>query len=146
MFKHSGDKEAEYAVENAVRGNERPVEYPGMAHAVFGSPHVAGLGQTEGDVDGEYAVGTCAYDDTALGAALRDEGGFAKAIVGTDGEVLGCHVVGPDAATLIHEVSTAVAAGADARGIAETIHVHPALSEVVQGAFRAAVDYGLPGL
>ena len=50
------------------------------------------------------------------------------------------HVVGPDASTLIHEVSTALAAGGDARTIAETIHVHPALSEVVQGAFQAAID------
>ena len=66
--------------------------------------------------------------------------------VGTDGEVLGCHIVGPEASTLIHEVSTAVAAGADARRIAETTHVHPALSEVVQGAFRDAVDYGPDGL
>ncbi|QLH84096.1 dihydrolipoyl dehydrogenase family protein [Halosimplex pelagicum] len=150
MFKHSGDKEAEYVVANAVRGDERAVEYPGMAHAVFGSPQVASLGKTESEVserDGtDYEVGTCAYDDTALGAALRDEGGFAKAIVGADGEVLGCHVVGPEASTVIHEVSTAVAAGADAETIAETIHVHPAISEVVQGAFRDACGVGLSGI
>jgi len=148
MFKHSGDKEAEYVVENAIHGNERAVEYPGMAHAVFGSPQVASLGQTEGDLDegADYEVGTCAYDDTALGAALRDEGGFAKAIVGGDGEVLGCHVVGPEASTMIHEVSTAVAAGADAEQIAETIHVHPAISEVVQGAFRDVCDVAPAGL
>ncbi|ELZ24858.1 dihydrolipoamide dehydrogenase [Halosimplex carlsbadense 2-9-1] len=147
-FKHSGDKEAEYVVENAVHGNERAVEYPGMAHAVFGSPQVASLGKTEREVSDAraYEVGTCAYDDTALGSALRDEGGFAKAIVGADGEVLGCHVVGPEASTMIHEVSTAVTAGADAETIAETIHVHPAISEVVQGAFRDACGVGLPGL
>ncbi len=138
MFKHAGDKEAKYVVENAVRGNDRPVEYPGMAHAIFGSPQVASLGQNEGDLDEgiDYEVGTCAYDDTALGVALRNEGGFAKAIVGSEGEVLGCHIIGPEASTMIHEVSTAVAAGADAELIAETIHVHPAISEVVQGAFR----------
>ncbi|WP_436910288.1 dihydrolipoyl dehydrogenase family protein [Halosimplex marinum] len=150
-FKHSGDKEAEYVVANAVRGDERAVEYPGMAHAVFGSPQVASLGKTEDQVDDatgveEYEVGTCAYDDTVLGAVLQAEGGFVKAIVGADGEVLGCHVVGPEASTLIHEVSTAVAAGADAETIAEAIHVHPALSEVVRGAFRDACGVGLSGL
>ncbi|NIB98641.1 dihydrolipoyl dehydrogenase [Halobacterium sp. R2-5] len=137
MFKHSGDKEAEYAVENAVRGNRERVEYPGMAHAVFGSPQLASLGRPESDVDGEYAVGTREYEDVPLGSAMRADG-FAKAIVGEDGGVLGFHVVGPEASTLVHEVSTAVAAGADAERIAETIHVHPALSEVVQGAFRDA--------
>ena len=60
--------------------------------------------------------------------------------------MLGCHVVGPDASTLIHEVSTALAAGADAETIAETIHVHPALSEVVQAAFRDAVDVAPSGI
>ncbi len=43
---------------------------------------------------------------------------------------------GPEASTLIHEVSTAIAAGGDATTLAEKTHVHPALSEVVQGAFR----------
>jgi len=135
MFKHSGDKEGEYVVENAIRGNHEPVEYPGMAHAIFGSPQLASLGKPESKLDEgvAYTVGTREYDDVPLGSAMQADHGFAKVLVGQDDEVLGVHVVGPDASTLIHEVSTAVAAGADARGIAETIHVHPALSEVVQG-------------
>jgi dihydrolipoamide dehydrogenase len=147
MLKHSGDKEAEYVVENVVHDANTTVEYPGMAHAVFGSPEVASLGDTEGDIDGgDYETGTCAYDETAYGSAMDTDGGFAKAIVSSDGEVRGCHVVGLDASSLIHEVSTAVAAGADAETIAETIHIHPALSEVVQAAFRDAVGVGLSGV
>ncbi|UPV75025.1 FAD-dependent oxidoreductase [Halorussus limi] len=136
MFKHSGDKEAEYAVRNAVRGESAQVEYPGMAHAIFGSPQVGSLGKTEDELDrDDYEVGTFEYDRTALGSAL-ETGGFAKAVTAPDGEILGFHIVGPHASMLIHEVATAVAAGADADDVAETIHVHPALSEVVQGAFR----------
>lgn len=149
MFKHSGDKEAEYVVENAVRGNRQSVEYPGMAHAIFGSPQVAALGKTESEVEEEsrdYDVGTFEYDDTALGTALEADVGFAKAIVGGDGEVIGFHIIGPHASMLIHEVSTAVAAGADAETIAETIHIHPALSEVVQGAFRQVRDVAPSGV
>jgi mycothione reductase len=149
MFKHSGDKEAEYVVENAVRGNRQSVEYPGMAHAVFGSPQVAGLGKTESEVKDEnhdYNVGTFGYDDTALGTALETDAGFTKVIVGDNGEVLGFHIIGPHASMLIHEVSTAVAAGADAEMIAETIHIHPALSEVVQGAFRQVRDVAPSGV
>ena len=147
-YKHSGDKEAEYVVENVVRDRPACVEYPGMAHAVFGSPQVASLGQTESNIDDDvdFTVGTCDYDETALGSALRNHGGFAKVLVGTEDAILGCHVVGPEASTLVHEVSTAVAADADARTVAETIHVHPALSEVVQGAFRDALDVAPTGV
>ncbi len=147
MFKHSGDKEAEYVLDNALRGAEERVKYPGMAHAIFGSPQVASLGKTEDELEGKsYKVGTFEYDETALGETLDHDGGFAKVLVGTDGKVLGCHIVGPEASTLIHEVSTAVAAGANATTIAETIHVHPALSEVVQGAFRDVRDQAPTGI
>ena len=147
MFKHSGDKEAEYVLENAIRDAGKTVKYPGMAHAIFGSPQVASLGATEDELEDEdYSTGTYAYDETALGTVLDDEGGFVKVLVAKDDEVLGCHIVGPEASTLIHEVSTAVAAGADATTIAETIHVHPALSEVVQGAFRDVRDVAPSGV
>ena len=148
MFKHSGDKEAEYIVENAVRGNEREIDYPGMAHAIFSSPQVASLGQSEAEIDGDikYETGTFAYSDHVLGNAFDTKGGFAKAIIGDDDEILGVHIIGPEASTLIHEVSTAVAAGADATTIAETIHIHPALSEVVQGAFRQVRDTAPSGV
>ncbi|MDS0300378.1 dihydrolipoyl dehydrogenase [Halogeometricum sp. S1BR25-6] len=146
MFKHSGDKEAEHVVETLTGESRSAVSYPGMAHAVFGSPQVGSLGKTEEELDGGYEVGTHAYDDTALGSVLADDGGFAKALVADDGEVLGFHVVGPHASMLVHEVSTAVAAGADAETIAETIHVHPALSEVVQGAFRDVRDVAPSGI
>lgn len=88
------------------------------------------------DEDRDYNVDTFEYDDTALGTALEADAGFARAIVGIDGEVLGFHIVGLHASMLIHEVSTVVAAGVDVETIAETIHIHPTLSEVVQGAFR----------
>ncbi|WP_232687206.1 dihydrolipoyl dehydrogenase family protein [Halobacterium zhouii] len=146
MFKHSGDKEAEYVVENVVRDARTPVEFPGMAHAVFGSPQIGSLGKTESDLgDRAYDVGEFEYDETALGSALASDAGYAKALVAPDDEVLGFHVVGPHASMLVHEVSTAVAAGGDAERIAETIHVHPALSEVVQGAFRDARDVAPSG-
>jgi dihydrolipoamide dehydrogenase len=147
MLKHSGDHEAECVVETLTGEGRRPATYPGMAHAVFGSPQVASLGETEADLDGvEYGTATYRYDETALGGTLDHDGGFAKAVVGPDAEVLGCHVVGPHASTLVHEVSTAVAAGGDAEDVATAIHAHPALSEVVQGAFRRALDAELSGI
>ncbi|MFC6726428.1 FAD-dependent oxidoreductase, partial [Halobium palmae] len=114
MFKHSGDQEAAYAVRNAVRDEGASVEYPGMAHAVFGSPQVGSHGKTESELESEgveYEVGRAEYSSHPLGKLLEPEGGFAKVLVGSGEAVLGCHVVGPEASTLIHEVNAAVSAG-----------------------------------
>lgn len=53
-----------------------------------------------------------------------------------DGEILGCHIVGPEASTLIQEVVVAMKSGSGTvHDIREAVHVHPALPEVVQWAF-----------
>lgn len=72
-----------------------------------------------------------------MGHTLKEEDGFVKVLAGPDdGEVLGCHILGPDPSTLIHEVVAAITAGdGTVSNIADAIHIHPALSEVVEGAF-----------
>jgi dihydrolipoamide dehydrogenase len=139
MFRHSATHEEEYLERQLFDYVDEPIEYPGMSHAVFSSPEVAGLGETEDDLDGEagddYRVGVREFDETPLGTAAKAEG-FAKVIAAPDGEVLGCHIVGPEASTLIHEVAVATARGdGTVADVTETIHVHPAMNEVVAEAF-----------
>ncbi|KZN26480.1 dihydrolipoamide dehydrogenase [Haladaptatus sp. R4] len=144
-FKHAADHEAKYVVKNALDGKGEAVDYAGIGHAIFTSPQVAGTGKTEEELDEagqEYAVGRCAYRDTVMGNALRDRDGFVKVLAAPDGEILGCHIVGPDASTLIHEVLLALASGSGTvDDVTGTIHIHPALSKVVLKAFRD-VDFG----
>lgn len=141
MFRHTANHEAQYVFKNAVEGEEEAVDYTGNAHAVFTSPEIAGLGQTEQDLEAdgrEYEVGRAEYDDVPMGLALKADTGFAKVLADPDdGSVLGCHIFGPEASTLIHEVVTAVTAGeGTVSDVADAIHVHPALSEVVEAAFE----------
>ena len=85
----------------------------------------------------KYVVGVYEYQNTGMGAALAEEDGFVKFIVDQKTkEILGCHILGPDAATLIHEVCVAMKANRKKalEIIRSTVHVHPALSEVVQRA------------
>ena len=61
--------------------------------------------------------------------------GFVKAIIDLDGEILGCHTIGPEASNLIEEVVVAMRAGSGTvADIRRAVHVHPALSEVVDRA------------
>ncbi len=139
MFKHSANLEAQYAVNNAFGKSKSKVDYKAMPHAVFSSPQVAGVGLTEEQLKEkniQYKVGKYDYIDTGMGLALKDREGFAKILVHKNsGEILGCHIMGTDASTLIHEVIVAMKSGKGTiDNITKAVHVHPALSEVVQRA------------
>lgn len=101
---------------------------------------MAGLGQTEQELeeaDRAYTSGTYEYSSTAMGTALKEDDGFVKVLADPEtDEILGCHILGPDASTLIHEVVVAVTSGSKTvSDITDAIYIHPALSEVVQEAF-----------
>jgi len=139
LFKHSANLEAEYVLHNLL-GKRKAVDYYPMPHAIFTNPQIAGVGMTEQEVkekNQEYAVGKYEYKNTGMGAAIEEKDGLVKFIVDRKSkEILGCHIIGPDASTLIHEV--VVAMKADRKKaldiLREAVYVHPALSEVVQRA------------
>ena len=69
--------------------------------------------------------------------------GFLKAIIDLDGQILGCHIMGPEASDLIQEVVVAMTAGSGTvQDIREAVHIHPALSEVVQRGFSGQFSRG----
>lgn len=145
LLKHNANNEAQTVARNVFGEQLEPVDYTAMPYAVFGSPEVAGVGETEQDVRGtdlEYATNTYAFEDTGRGDAMHAEG-FVKVLIDLDGEILGCHIVGPDASTLIQEVVVAMKAGSGTiRDIQEAVHVHPALPEVVDRAFSGQFTRG----
>ena len=150
MFRHSANLEAEYAVQNILRRKKelkkeqrKAVDYYPMPHAVFTNPQIAAVGLTEqecAEQKKKYVVGRYKYKDIAMGEAMEEKEGFVKLIVDAKNkEILGCHILGPDASVLLHEVC--VAMKADRKKALEilqnTVHVHPALNEVVQRAVRS---------
>ena len=139
MFKHSANLEAEHVFKNSHAGNEYPVDYTAMPHAVFTSPQIAGVGKTEQKLeeeDEDFVAASYDYSDTGMGMALKDEDGFVKVIAAPDGEILGCHIIGSEASILIHEVLVAMRSGnKNVKDLKQTVHIHPALNEVVSRAF-----------
>ena len=142
MFKHSGDYETEVTIENVVRNGDREADFSAMPHAIFTEPQMAGVGETEGDLreaDRDYVVGREAYAETPMGRAKKLDEGFVKVLAAPDGEILGCHILGYEASTLLHEVVVAMRAGTGTVGdITDTIHAHPTLNKVVEYAFDDA--------
>ena len=139
-FKHSANLEAQYAYHNILNQDEKiAVDYTAMPHAIFCSPQVAGVGYTEQELSGmkvEYKKSYHEYIHTAMGKAILDEAGFVKFMINAKSkEILGCHMLGTEASILIHEVIPIMRNGNGTIGkIVNSIHVHPALSEVVAKA------------
>lgn len=138
-LKHAANFEGQYAYQN-LRSPDDKFDVPDvpMPSAVFSSPQVASVGAKERQLREKgvpFRVGRWKYFDTGMGKAIDDRDGFVKLLVHAENDaILGCHIVGTDASTLIHEVVLAINMGATARDLAETVHVHPALSEVLQRA------------
>ncbi|WP_312909121.1 dihydrolipoyl dehydrogenase [Natronosalvus caseinilyticus] len=145
LLKHSANHEAQAVARNLFGDHPQPVDYDAMPFAVFTSPEVAGVGAREADLrdDGrEYATNTYRYEDTARGAAMKAEG-FVKVVIDLEGTILGCHIVGSDASTLIQEVVVAMKSGTGTvQDVRSAVHVHPALPEVVQRAFTGQFTRG----
>ncbi len=143
LFRHSANLESEYNFYNLIDpSNKVPVDYNVMPHAIFSSPQIAGVGKTEQLLRAEkvdYVVGKHNYIDTAMGQAMEDRSGFVKILAEKNTKkILGCHILGSDAATLIHEVLVAMKSGdGSVRNITRTVHIHPAMSEVIQRAAGA---------
>ena len=142
LLKHSANLEAAYVANNIFNPENRvAVDYHAMPHAIFASPQVAGVGLTEQDAEARgipYEAATYDYSNTAYGSSIEDHDGFVKVLAHPETrEILGCHIIGTDASTLVQEATNAMRAGLTTDGITQSIYVHPALPEVVQRAFGA---------
>jgi mycothione reductase len=140
MFKHVANYEAGIAWHNALHDHKVKMNYAAAPHAVFTHPQVASVGLKEEEAKQmrlKFLVGRALYRDTAMGAAMGNPEGFVKVLVEHDtGKILGAHIIGPEAAILIQEIVNAMATGKGTfEPIAQGMHIHPALSEVVQNAF-----------
>jgi len=140
MYKHVANAEARIVWQNYSHGHSHPMNYDLVPYAVFSWPQVASVGLTEAEVKAQeisYLIGEYNYSDTAKGAAMAEEDGYVKVILSNeDYKILGASIIGPFAPILIQEIINVMNAGdGTVHPIADAMHIHPALSEVVQRAF-----------
>jgi len=140
MFKHVANKEAELVWSGFSQNHMHTLDYDFIPYAVYSWPQVASVGLVEKQVRErklDYYVGEYKYIDTAKGAAMVVEEGYVKVLLSRDDfKILGTHIVGPYAPILIQEVINVINAGnGTVYPLIESMHIHPALPEVVQRAF-----------
>ena len=143
LFKHVANYESEIVYYNAVLKRKVKVEYHAIPHAVFTYPEIAAVGMGEKvalDKLGEdnVLIGFYKYENTAKGEAMNLKDYFVKVIIDKSGKILGAHIIGPNASVLIQEIINVMyTQEQSAEVINKAIHIHPALSEVVQRAFSS---------
>jgi len=134
MFTHVANVEASLAADNAIHGSKIKMDYSAAPHAVYSHPQIASVGMTEEAARKAHKVlvGRAKYSDVAQGEAMMEENGFAKAIVEADtGKMLGFHIIGPYAPIVIQEVINAMASGGGINQIQTSMHIHPAITELI---------------
>jgi dihydrolipoamide dehydrogenase len=137
---HVASMEGEVAVDNAL-GHQTRMNYDVIPNPIYTFPEVAFVGLTEAQAKEKYPDARVErFPWTAIGkaVAMGETEGFTKVILGKYDEILGAHIIGPDATNLITEYSVAMRGELTAEEIIETIHPHPTLSEGLREAILAA--------
>lgn len=140
MLAHKAEEDAIAAVE-IMAGKAGHVNYDLVPGIVYTAPEIATLGKTEETLKEtgiDYNKGVFPFSANSRARAQGHSDGFVKILAcsKTD-KVLGVHIIGHEAGTVIHECSTAMAFGAASEDIARTCHGHPTLNEAVKEAAMA---------
>jgi dihydrolipoamide dehydrogenase len=142
MLAHKAEDEGVILAE-MLAGQTGHIDYDLVPGVVYTWPEAAQVGKTEEQLkkDGvKYKVGKFPFTANGRARAMNNTDGFVKIIAdeATD-RVLGVHIIGPEAGTLIGECVMAMEFGGSAEDIARTCHAHPTLEEAVKEA-ALAVD------
>jgi dihydrolipoamide dehydrogenase len=142
MLAHKAEEEG-VAVAERIAGQHGHVNFNTIPWVIYTSPEIAWVGRTEQQLKADgvaYKSGTFPFLANGRARALGDTTGMVKMLADahTD-EILGVHIIGPQASELISEATVAMAFKASAEDIARICHAHPSLSESTKEA-ALAVD------
>ena len=144
---HVASFEAVEAVEGMFVAGKKPKKVTVFPGCTYCHPQVASVGITERAAKEKglkFKVGKFPFMASGKARAIGESEGFVKLVVGEPhGEILGAHIIGPDATEMIAELGLAVANELTLDEIHGTIHAHPTLSESVHEAALSAEGHAI---
>jgi dihydrolipoamide dehydrogenase len=137
MLAHKAEDEG-VAVAEIIAGQSGHVNYDTIPNVVYTFPEVASVGKTEEQLKEAgiaYKTGKFPFMANGRARAMGATDGFVKILADAKTDrVLGCHIVGAEAGTIIAEVVAVMEFGGSSEDIARTCHAHPTLNESVKEA------------
>jgi dihydrolipoamide dehydrogenase len=147
LLAHKAMAEGVVAAEAIAGHNPRPVEYANVPSCTYCRPQIASIGITEAkarDNGRELSIGKFPFTASGKAVALGETDGFVKVVADkATGEILGVHIIGPEATEIIHEFAVGRTLEATLDEIMHTIHAHPTLSEAAFEATLAALGQAI---
>jgi len=148
MLAHVASKEGLIAAENAM-GKSQTMNYNFVPSTIFTMPEVANVGLTEAQAKKQgHTVGahTVLFRNVAKAQVIGEIAGEVKIVSDTEtGKILGVHMIGPHATDLIGEGTLAIQMGCTVKELAEIIHAHPTLAEILMEASYKALGRAIHG-
>lgn len=140
MLAHKAEDEGVAAAE-IIAGQKSHVNYDAIPGVVYTHPELASVGQTEEQLQAagvDYTAGSFPFIANGRARAMSATDGFVKVLADAKSDrILGVHIMGADAGTIIAEAVLAIELGASAEDLARTCHAHPTLNEALK---EAALD------
>ena len=136
MLAHAAEMQAVRAV-NHILGKTDGIRFDIMPAAIFTSPEAACVGPTEDQLKAQDIVYECKksfWRANGKALAMGESEGLLKLFVAPDGLILGCHAYGAHAADIIQEVSVLMCKQTTIHELADMVHIHPTLSEILKSA------------
>ncbi len=129
-------------MEHGLGNEEAAVDEHAVPIAIFTSPEIGSVGITSQQCEEQgidYLEGSFPFRAIGKSHAIGEIDGFVKVIAKKkDERIIGIHIIGPDASTLIAECSLAVNQGVTLSEMARTIHAHPTVAEALWEAVEDA--------
>jgi dihydrolipoyl dehydrogenase len=146
MLAHKASEEGVVLVET-LAGQRPKIDYDAIPAVIYTHPEVASVGKTEEELKAagvDYRTGKFPFSANGRARANAFTEGFVKILADKASDrVLGVHIIGEDAGTMIAEAALAMEFGASAEDIARTVHAHPTLNEAVKEAALAVEGHAL---
>ncbi|GAA0475153.1 dihydrolipoyl dehydrogenase (plasmid) [Halococcus dombrowskii] len=146
MLAHKASKEGIIAAQ-VIAGEPIDPDYRFVPAAVFTDPEIGTVGMTQAEAENAGItplVGKMPFSASGRAMTMGDPTGFVRIVaIKESGVLIGAQIVGPDASKIIAELSFAIEQGATLDDIAETIHIHPTLTEAVMEAAENAMGQAI---
>ena len=136
MLAHAAEMQAVRAV-NQILGRQDSIRFDIMPAAIFTEPEAACVGPTEDQLKAQgipYICKKAFWRANGKALAMNETEGMLKLFASPEGQILGCHAYGAHAADIVQEVSVLMCKDTTLSELADMVHIHPTLSEILKSA------------